>query len=266
MPDNPKNPDDDFLPEEGGETRPTPRSSADLSSTRPNTPITTSTQPMQRIPPPPGTGHVRPAPGNLARAQRQRQTPTPPRRRRDPRDSGLYLPVWSLALMLVFVIAAAFGIVALVVGIGGGIAAESDPVFVIITAVPSPTPQSGSVPQDTGTVPQSLPTSTDVPPGAVPTFALEGPTLAPVFLSPTPDIISVGRTVLVVGVNPQELNVRDAPGITDTNIVFRVPDGTRFTVVAGPEFIDGLTWWQLQDITNPSQVGWAAENYLQVMP
>jgi hypothetical protein len=46
----------------------------------------------------------------------------------------------------------------------------------------------------------------------VPNFQL-GATLAPVYLSPTPDTLSVGRQIAVINVGGSGLNVRMAPGI-----------------------------------------------------
>ena len=74
----------------------------------------------------------------------------------------------------------------------------------------------------------------------------------------------MGKTVIVSGVQEQQLNVRDNPGI-NTTVVFRAPDGYTFTVIDGPVQADGLTWWQVQD-TSGSPTGWAVTNYLEAVP
>src|SRR5690242_3843396 len=97
---------------------------ADLDSTQPNPPAS--------IPPPPhlphGTGHVQPRLPERRRGGRKEKRkneeriaqptsdmPLPPRRhqprQQNPSDSGLYLPAWSVLLMLVVV----FGIAGFIV-------------------------------------------------------------------------------------------------------------------------------------------------------
>jgi hypothetical protein len=98
------------------------------------------------------------------------------------------------------------------------------------------------------------------------TFALSGPTLRPVEISPTPRIITIGEQVVVIDVGVQQLNVRDEPGVIDTAIIFRAEEGSIFTIIDGPRQADGLTWWQIQDPYNTSRTGWAASNYLQIAP
>ncbi len=259
MTDTPQNPNDDFLPSDGdGETR--PASPVD-EHTRPSTPVTgvPSALPEQ------SRGHTRPQAGHPLSGKYQRGQRSRPRRRRPPpapRDSGLYLPVWSLAIMLVIVLGISFSVVVLVVSIGGGIAPASEPIIRIITAIPSDTPVGGQPVPAASTPASQSDQGIQMP---MPTFALEGPTLEPVYFSPTPEVIAIGKTVVVVDVNPQELNVRDNPGV-NTGVLFRVADGYQFIVVEGPTQVDGLTWWRLQDTLDNSRIGWAAENYLRVVP
>jgi hypothetical protein len=70
--------------------------------------------------------------------------------------------------------------------------------------------------------------------------------------------------VVVVEVGDQELNVRNIPGVTESQIIFRSPEGTEFSIVDGPQQADGFTWWQIQDLTS-AQRGWAVANYLSVI-
>lgn len=179
-------------------------------------------------------------------------------RARARRDSGLYLPIWSLVLMLVIVMGIAAGIIMLVIGLGGNQAPESEPVIILSTAIPTQRPASFPASPATST----LPAEVDVLRSPVAPLVLSGPTLATPFLSPTPRAIAVGETVIVTDVGVQELNVRDSAGVIDTSIVFRAPEGTRFVVVDGPRQGDGLTWWQIQDPFDSTRRGWAASNYL----
>lgn len=184
---------------------------------------------------------------------------TPRKRKRNERGSSpFYLPAWSVALMLLLVFGIAAGIVTLVLMLGGQSTPGGEPRVIIITAAPSatsdqpPTPTGNPVTiQDTGSSGGTVP---------LPTFALEGPTLPPIILSPTPLSITMGSPVLV---NAEGLNVRPEPGLNNTPL-FNAALGEGFTVVGGPLQAAGLTWWEIQSPDNPSRRGWAAADYLDV--
>lgn len=253
MSDNQYLPDD--LPEGSGETR--PNQLPELDRTQP-------TQGTRYLPPVDDPRHVQPMP---IYSPQPRGTRTPEKRKRRPprdrRDSGLYLPVWSVVLMLGIVLVLAFGAVFLIANLGGQTVPSSAPRVIIVTAAPSSTPQGGSQLPSVLASPTIPPESDPGLGGTVPTVELAGPTLPPVVFSPTPDVIAIGRTVLVTGVDQNQLNIRDVPGIS-TNVLFRVPDGHTFTVIDGPQQTDGITWWKVEDATGQS--GWAAANYLTVVP
>jgi hypothetical protein len=227
------------------------------------TQITSGTRgipPVQHRDNPPRTPQaVRRAPGDtqpVARVSHNAQKGTARHRR----DNALYLPLWSLALMILVVIAAVFGIVAAVLSFGGDPAPEPEPVVVVSSPVATQRPDSFPVSPATPTLPDYV--VLDRP---VVTFGLEGPTLQPVQISPTPRSVAVGLQVRVVDVGLQELNVREVPGVRGTVIVFRADEGTVFDVVDGPEQSDGLTWWKIADPLNATRTGWAAANYLEVI-
>jgi hypothetical protein len=206
--------------------------------------------PTQRVAPPAvsGEGHVRQTPG--APVQRKGKA-------RARRDSGFYLPLWSLALMLVIVLGLSFSIVVLVVSLGSqNVPSNTEPQFIIITAAsPTPTPPDNPAILATPTLPPEFDTQPD--------FSLEGPTLEPVRFTPTPLQIAVGVTVMVVA--PESgLNVRSAAGINN-EILFVAPDQQLLTVIGGPTQADSLTWWEVQDPSDPSSRGWAAGTYLEVV-
>lgn len=175
------------------------------------------------------------------------------------RDSGLYLPVWSLALMLLIVLGIAGGLVLLVIALGGTTPPPSSPVLIISTAVPTARPDSFPPIPASPTIPPAF------DPGSRPQgpLVLSGPTLAPVVLTATPRPITIGERVVVVDVGVQQLNVRNIPAVNGSTVVFRAEDGTIFTIVDGPTQGDGLTWWRVQDLFDPNRSGWAASNYLR---
>ncbi|NWF67754.1 MAG: hypothetical protein HXY40_01590 [Chloroflexi bacterium] len=221
-------------------------------------PVSAGTQRLQPIVPPPGEGHIY-QPSRRKRSARER------------RDSGLYLPLWSLALMLLIVLGISFSIVALVVVLGGRSAPASDePIFVIVTAQPTNPPFSGA---PAGTLasdnPAILATPT-LPPefdqgiqGTQPALQLQGPTLPAVIFTPTPISINVGVTVRVNALE-SGLNIRQEPGINATRLFVAAHESV-WIVVAGPQQADSLTWWQLQDPGNPTRTGWGAGTYLEVI-
>jgi hypothetical protein len=68
-----------------------------------------------------------------------------------------------------------------------------------------------------------------------------------------------------MGVDADELNIRDKPGVIGSNVVARAREGSVFTIVEGPQQADGFTWWRIQDIQDPSRAGWGVANYLRVI-
>lgn len=239
-------------------------------------------EPRTSYPPPPPMPEPRRSTGAYPPSHVQR-TPSSDvvRKRRPRRDNALYLPAWSVILMIIVVVGIAGGVIALVAMLGGNNAPPSDPVFVIVTAEPTAIAQAGATesPADSAeplTQANENPGATPAPDslgsiggqsattafsGPLPTFALEGPTLPPVILSPTPLTINVGVNVIVQAADG--LNIRERPGLTGT-ILFRADDQTVFSVVGGPEAVDSITWWRVQDPIDPSRSGWAAADYLQV--
>lgn len=177
--------------------------------------------------------------------------PPPP-----PPDSPFRLPLWSIVLMLFMVGAMALCVVGLLIALGGRTDPGGEPRLVVLTASPFDTP-----PGVAAAPPTRVPTL--VRPTVV--FRLQGPTLPPPAITPTAESVDVGKTVVVIDVGDQQLNVRDRPGVQGTTVIFRIPENQRLTIVEGPTQADGLTWWRIQSLTNSSQTGWAAANYLQVV-
>jgi hypothetical protein len=248
MPENPQ------LPDETPETRPqqpslppelpdeeATRLQGDLSRTKGMQPVNPtpvarpapppSQAPARRPPPPPPTGNMRQV-ANIEKPKRGQPLPPQPRRQR----GALYLPVWSVALTLMLVCGAVSCIVLGVVSLGGRTVAAGAPRFVIVTA---------DVPTSTPFVPDSLAPS-PIPNqltegGAVPAFSLQGPTLAPIVISPTPESVAVGKTV-IASAEDSGVNVRSGPSVQNERL-FVAENGESFTVIDGPTQGDGLTWW-----------------------
>ncbi len=247
----------------------------DLDSTQPNPTPTQPYSPQPHLPPAPAPpsgsrGHVRATNTRRRRDKRKNDEARPlvvsddeamiaaerrsRRRVRTRGDSGLYLPAWSVMLMLVAVFAIAALIVFLVVYLGGNAAPGGEPRVVIITAVPSDTPAAGA---DAAALP-TLDLGSNAS-GPLPTFALEGPLLPTIPVSPTPTRINIGSTVRVVNVGTTGLSVREAAGTTNERL-FVAQEGDTFLIIDGPESIDNLTWWRLRASDNTERIGWAVEN------
>ena len=228
------------------------RTRATGDRTRGIPPVTRVTQ--AQPPPPPPRRSTQPLPRATPRRGRARSR----------RDSGLYLPLWSLALVLVIVMVTVGGLVVLVLSIGGNEAPEAPPVVIVSSPVPTDPPPEGvaASPATAPSPPELDPISGGNAPPPVPPLRMAGPTLPAVEFTATPMTIAVGRQVRVVGVGVQQLNVRDEPGVTGSTVVFRAEEDSTFNVVGGPQQADGLTWWQIEDPFNLTRTGWAASNYL----
>ena len=227
-----------------------------LDGTQPITPQRIPAPPPVPSPPAPLPPRERREPRADAGEKRKRKNDERPAayRPRDRRDNGLYLPAWSVFAMLLVVMVLVAGVVAVLLGLGGRAAPGGEPRVVIVTAFPSPT-VPGVAAQFTpiGQAPQS---------GGVPQFPLEGPTLAPVIFTPTPVAIQIDVRVRV---NTNGLNVRADAGL-DQAVRFNANEGEEYLVVEGPRNANNLNWWRIQDVTDVNRVGWAAADYLEVIP
>jgi hypothetical protein len=255
-------------PLEGDENEDTVGS--DIQSTRPHAPLRLDnteankvhrTEVIRKPAPPPATGHVAPVPGQARQVPPPRPYKQRPPRRKGVEDSALYLPWWSIALMLLGVIIVAFAVVGgvILLGSSGLFLAEPTPIILIVTANPNapvfaqPSPQASSV--------QIISGGTNTG-----NLALAGPTLAPIVLTPTPAAINIGSRVVVEGVDADTLNVRSDASLNESEILFRADEGEIFNVVEGPAQSDGFTWWRIQDPADATRNGWAVGNFLTVVP
>jgi hypothetical protein len=179
--------------------------------------------------------------------------PYGPRKRKPGRAiSGLYLPLWSVLLMLLIVFGIGGSIIFAVIYLGGPRAVTGgEPQILIVTAVIMPTSLPSQRIQATPAPDLAQPAQPD----AIP-LPLEGPTLEPT-ITPTPTPLTIAVDGRVQVVSSGGVRVRAGPGLNQ-NQVFLAQPGDTFTVIGGPQIIDVLTWWQVRDADN--RTGWAAQS------
>lgn len=155
------------------------------------------------------------------------EPPRPPRRPHGGRAGVNELPVWTWVAILLFVV-----VVGLALWAMNRTGAEDVPAGI-----------------------EPLVTST--PPA--------GPTLTPVVVVATPPAatpapLNIGQQVEVFGTGADNLRVRSGPGTTFATLLI-VADGTRFTVLEGPQDGEGLSWWRVQ--AEDGTIGWVAASFIR---
>jgi hypothetical protein len=87
--------------------------------------------------------------------------------------------------------------------------------------------------------------------------------------APTPTIvsgqISIGAYVQISGTQGEGLRIRSQPGLQGKQL-FLGFDTEVYTVVDGPREVDGYSWYSLAAINDQARTGWAASNFLTVIP
>jgi len=85
--------------------------------------------------------------------------------------------------------------------------------------------------------------------------------------TPTPGVgdIPIGSYVQISGTEGQGLRMRSAPGLSSDQL-FLGYDSEVFQVRDGPKSADGFTWYYLVAPYDEKRAGWAASNYLAVIP
>ena len=121
---------------------------------------------------------------------------------------------------------------------------------------PRATPEVGFAPADLTVIP--APTHTPSA-SATPTVdPLATPTLAP-------GTIGIGGFVQISGTEGEGLRLRKTPGLTG-EALFLGLDEEVFQVSDGPQEVDGHTWWYLKSPIDDTRAGWAAAEFLAVVP
>lgn len=178
--------------------------------------------------------------------QKQKQMPRP--QPQDRSRSGLYLPWWSLVIMLAFVACAAIGALAVVGTMESAMpAAGETPMIIVITSTYTVGPPASPTP---------------IPQQATMTATRPLPTIPPTLTLP-PGNFAVGELVTVVGVGESGLNIRSAPGV-DSTIKFRAVDGDVFILREGPQQASNDEWWLIEAANDSTRSGWASRRYMAV--
>jgi hypothetical protein len=104
-----------------------------------------------------------------------------------------------------------------------------------------------------------VPTAT---PTVITTILTEAPT-------PEPQVdtlsgISMGSFVAVAGTGGDGLRVRPEAGLSQ-GVRFVAEEGEKFRVQDGPVDIDGYTWWYIVNPEDATRIGWAVDDFLQVI-
>ena len=120
--------------------------------------------------------------------------------------------------------------------------ADLTPVFAVLTIIPAPT-----------STPHAMPAILT----PIPSVALSSPT-------PAPGQVAVGVYVQVA-TGGDALRVREQPGLGNAPL-FLAFDSEVFLVAKGPEQADGYTWWYLTASYDAARAGWAAQDFLTVIP
>lgn len=95
-------------------------------------------------------------------------------------------------------------------------------------------------------------------------MVLEGPAIPTVIITNTPIPLRVGVRAAVFGVGSDQLNIRNRPSLSDSQVLFRESEGKIFEVIGGPQEADGFTWWRVRDRQFHVE-GWAVANYLRAV-
>lgn len=118
-------------------------------------------------------------------------------------------------------------------------------------------PNVGFAPADLTMIP--APTHT---PNVLPTSTLDPLTAAS---TPATDTIAVGGYVQISGTEGDGLRIRSSPGLNG-DTVFRGEEAEVFVVREGPQSADGYAWWYVVAPYDETRAGWAAADFLAVVP
>ena len=135
-------------------------------------------------------------------------------------------------------------------------------ILLIITLIiigwtsPRFSPDVGFAPADLTMIP--APTHTAIAP---PTPTLD-PNATPTLAANT---IGIGAFVQITGTQGEGLRLRSAPGLAGEQ-VFLGFDEEVYQVREGPQVVDGYTWWYLVAPYDETRAGWAAADFLAVVP
>jgi hypothetical protein len=98
----------------------------------------------------------------------------------------------------------------------------------------------------------------------VPTIPLTFGTPTPTF-TPPPNTMAIGIFVQIKGTEGQGLRIRSTFGL-DGQQLFLGYDSEVFVIKDGPMLKDGYTWWFIAAPYDEQRAGWAAADFLSVVP
>jgi hypothetical protein len=125
------------------------------------------------------------------------------------------------------------------------------------TAPPAPVPGNFLAVLTVIPAPSSTP---PIPPTA--TLDPNAPTVIP---TPAPGQIAIGSYVQIKGTDGQGLRLRSAPGLNSDQL-FLGYDSEVYLVQDGPSPADGYTWYYLVAPYEANRAGWAASDFLNLIP
>jgi len=97
----------------------------------------------------------------------------------------------------------------------------------------------------------------------LPTEVLPTPSLSPAELETGK--IQVDTIVKINGTGGDGLRLRMEPGVSAAPI-YLGKEGEEFLVIDGPQRQDGFNWWKLKSEKDAGRNGWAAADFLAVVP
>jgi hypothetical protein len=106
--------------------------------------------------------------------------------------------------------------------------------------------------------PSSTPRYVPPTPTPLPPTPLPSPT-------PGPGQFALGVYVQITGTGGVGLNMRSDAGLK-APVLFLGYDTEVYQITKGPKQADGDTWWYLTAPYDQTRSGWAAQNYLSVLP
>lgn len=101
------------------------------------------------------------------------------------------------------------------------------------------------------------------PPTRTPTPVPTAPALGTA--APAQEQMALGSYVQISGTEGAGLRIRSTPGLA-SDTVFLGEESETFQVKDGPRQADGYTWWYIVAPYDETRAGWAAANYLAVVP
>lgn len=99
-------------------------------------------------------------------------------------------------------------------------------------------------------------------PAASPTF---DPYAATPTFTPAPGQFGIGAVVQISGTQGEGLRIRSEPGLSGKQL-FLGFDTEAYSVLDGPRDVDGHAWYYLAAINDQTRTGWAASDFLTIIP